>query len=290
MKLSIIVIFHDMRREAARTLFALSTLYQTGIDPDSYEVIALDNGSRQPLDGDLVRSFGPNFAYRFFDTSSPSPVEAVNFGADIATGDLIAVIVDGARMPTPGLVAQTIQAAQPFDEPFVCGLSWHIGPDLQNRSILEGYDQSVEDGLLDRISWRENGYDLFVISTIAASSNGGFLAGVPPECSWFCMRRSRFLGLGGFDARFRTPGGGLANHDFRDRALAVSELTPIVLLSEGVFHQFHGGVATNVRPEDHPMQAFRKEYREIRGVDYRQSPSPPVYYFGGIRVEARRFL
>lgn len=290
MKLSIVVIFHNMQREAARTLYSLGSAYQTGLSGVPYEVIAIDNGSAAPLDGDTVRAMGPEFRYRYFDTASVSPVAAVNAGVEMARGELIAVIVDGARLASPGLVGMSVRAARAFDAAFICALAWHLGPDDQGRSMLEGYDQTVEDRLLDGIGWPANGYDLFSVSAIASSSRDGILAGVPPECSWFCVDRRTFLDLGGFDPRFRTPGGGLVNHDFRERALARPGLTPVVLLGEGVFHQFHGGVASNVPPEQHPMARFQEEYTAIHGRPYLATPSPPAMFFGALPDQARRFL
>ena len=290
MRLSIVVIFHNMTREAFRTLYSLSPAYQTGLVSEDYEVIAIDNGSAQPLDGDWVQSLGPQFSCHMFETLSASPVEAVNAGARMATGDLLAVIVDGARMASPGLIGQTQRAAALYEEPFVATLSWHLGPDVQNRSVLSGYGQAEEDRLLDSIAWPDNGYALFSISTLAQSSQPGFLGGIPIECSWFTMRRDAFLRIGGFDRRFQSPGGGLVNHDFRDRALCLDDVMPVVLLGEGMFHQFHGGVATNVAPDDHPIHEFRAEYDQIHGRHYRQIPSPAVVYFGTLPEAARRFL
>jgi glycosyltransferase involved in cell wall biosynthesis len=246
MRLSIVGIFYDMQREAARTLRSLSEEYQADVT-DSYEVIAIDNGSTAPLHPATVQAMGANFRYRFFPTDSVSPSEAVNHGVGMAKGEFVAVIVDGARMATPGLVAKTLAAASSFREPFVCSLSWHLGPKVQNWSILEGYDQAEEDRLLASIDWQANGYDLFTIATIAPSSSSGYFSGVPTECSWLCLRRKTFHRLGGFDPRFRSPGGGLVSHDFRNRALQVPGIIPVMILGEGVFHQIHGGVSTNVR-------------------------------------------
>ena len=43
--LSVVVVFHNMRREAERTLHSLSRAYQRGVDDLDYEVIVIDNGS-----------------------------------------------------------------------------------------------------------------------------------------------------------------------------------------------------------------------------------------------------
>lgn len=290
MKLSIVVIFFNMQREAARTLESLSPAYQRGVDADDYEVIAVDNGSRQPLDAAAVCAFGPNFRYHFHDTDSVSPVEAMNYAAGMARGAALAVIVDGARMASPGLVRMSLNALRLSETAFICARAWHLGPDIQNVSVLDGYDQAAEDALLAGIDWRADGYRLFDISKIAPSSSGGFLGPFPPECSWFAMPRRAFLDLGGFDIRFQSPGGGLCNHEFRNRAVSAPGVSAICLLGEGVFHQVHGGVATNVPLTEHPLQMFNAEHEQLRGRKFAPVTLPHVQYFGTLSQPARRHL
>lgn len=177
-RLSIIVIIHKMTREVRRTLHAFSTAYQTGARENSYEVIVVENGV-QELTSDWVQSFGKNFRYHFHSTDSVSPAAAVNVGIRMARGDNIAIVVDGARIPTPGIVAKTQQAMDGAGPCFVGSLSRHLGPDVHWKASMEGYDQTVEDALLDSINWPEDGYRLFEISTIAPSSKCGFLNGLP---------------------------------------------------------------------------------------------------------------
>ena len=43
---TVVVVFYNMRREAERTLRSLSRGYQEGLDEVSYEVLAVENGSR----------------------------------------------------------------------------------------------------------------------------------------------------------------------------------------------------------------------------------------------------
>jgi glycosyltransferase involved in cell wall biosynthesis len=279
-----------MRREAARTLHTLSTSYQTDVCETDYEVIAIDNGSSEPLDPVWVGEFGPNFTYHFFPTDSVSPVKAVNFGFNKARGQYIALIVDGARMVTPGLVRSSLRALQSHNRPFVCAFAWHLGPEVQNSTILDGYDQAEEDQLLDSINWRVGSYRLFEISTLAQSSGVGFLGGMPSECSWLATSRNNIDQLGGFDERFETPGGGLVNHDFLARALSLDEIFPIVILGEGSFHQIHGGVATNVPLSEHPAASFQAEYQNIHGHSYQQVFPSATHYMGEMPDSARRFI
>lgn len=87
-----------------------------------------------------------------------------------------------------------------------------------------------------------------------------------------------------------SPGGGQVNHDFRNRLMTRPGITPILLLGEGVFHQFHGGVATNVPMAQHPRELFFSEHERIRGHRYTPAPTPEVVYFGTLPRPARRFL
>ena len=92
------------------------------------------------------------------------------------------------------------------------------------------------------------------------------------------MKRSDFLELGGFDERFTAPGGGLVNLDFFNRVHEDEKYTPIMLLGEATFHQFHGGVATNVTLDAHPWDAMAAEYEAIKKRGYSSNYRPPQYY------------
>lgn len=290
MKLSIVIITHNMRREAARTLYSLSPDHQAGVRADDYEVIVIDNGSSAPLDPESVKQFGPHFRYHYHETHSASPVDAVNLGAHMARGESLAIIVDGARMATPGIVRYTLSALRAEPDALVCALSWHLGPDVQPKSTQEGYDQAFEDAMLKKAGWREDGYQLFAISTLAPSSGTGFFGDFPLECSWVALERNRFHAMGGFDPRFQTAGGGLCNHDFRNRALQQPGIVPVKLLGEGVFHQVHGGIATNAPPAQRPLQAFHDEYTRIHGARFVPVDVVDPVYVGMMPAAARRFI
>jgi len=91
------------------------------------------------------------------------------------------------------------------------------------------------------------------------------------------MRRDDFLRIGGMDERFASPGGGLANLDFFNRAHALPDVSPIMLLGEATFHQFHGGVASNAPAGEHPWQRMAEEYRQVRGHEYAKQAGQPDY-------------
>lgn len=287
-KLSVIVVVHDMQREAPRTLFSLSPVYQKGAAAEAYEVVVIDNGSTAPLDAGAVERVAPNFRYHRHKTSSSSIVEAVNLGVELARGDRVAICVDGARILSPGVIHYMLAAFRAFENPFIHTLGWHLGEEVQNISIATGYDQITEDRLLESVDWRANGYALFSISSLALSCREGWFSPVA-ESNCFALRKSEFVRLGGFSSAFQEPGGGLVNLDFFSLACSAFELTPVLLLGEGTFHQFHGGVATNVEMRDHPWEKFHAEYVRVRGKEY-ATPQFSPHYLGRLSPEARRFL
>lgn len=284
--LSVIVVFHDMTREAPRTLATLSPAYQRGVSAADYEVLAVDVGSARPLDASLVAAHGPSFRL-LRAPAAASPAAAVNEAARQAAGHALALCIDGARMLSPGIVAGMLAALRMVSDPVVATLAWHLGPKVQNESILEGYDQTVEDRLLASVDWRGDGYELFRIATLAASSGSGWFRPIS-ESNCLAVPRAAWDALGGLEERFTSPGGGFVNLDFYRRACdRAAEL--VMLLGEGTFHQVHGGVATNAPWERHPFPIFHDEYRAIRGTDY-ASPARPACYLGELPEQALPFL
>ncbi len=274
--LSVIVVFFNMRREAARTLYSLTRSYQLQAHDLDYEVIAVDNGSTEPLDPADVTRWGPEFRYYQLDTQSVSPAGAVNFASTKARGRYIAVCVDGARILSPGVLHFTRLAARLHDAPIIATLAWHLGPKSQPQAVEDGYNQVAEDALLAGIDWQNDGYQLFQVSSPAHSSaNGWFLPFGESNC--LTVPRGMFDELGGFDERFCAPGGGLVNLDYLKRALDLPRAQLVVLLGEGTFHQCHGGIATNVSMENQPWNMFAAEYERIRGKRFRVAPQDPLF-------------
>jgi glycosyltransferase involved in cell wall biosynthesis len=282
--LSIIINFYNNRREAMNSLHALTRAYQRDAAAIDFEVMAIDNGSTQPLTAAEVQAFGPEFHYRFVQTDSVSPAAAINAACRDARGDQLLVIIDGAHLLSPGIYALAQRAFAQFANPLLATVSFHLGPKQQNQSVLEGYNQQIEDSLLVRSGWKENGYRLYTIAGSFADPGMGWF-GCAFEAGCFAMRKLDFLDLGGFDERFEARGGGLVALDFFQRAVARESGEYIMLLGEGSFHQFHGGVASNAPKKEHPWAEFNAEYTRIRGKTFARVPRRP-FYFGSIPNEA----
>jgi hypothetical protein len=282
-----------MAREAPRTLLSLSGSYQRHIDVDDYEVIVVDNGSNPPFDAKVIESLSGNFRLIRIDYVSPSPASAVNRGLAEARGEIIGVMIDGARMATPGLLHFARHGALLYDRAIVAALGWYLGYDLQSWAMKVGYNQAREDALLASISWPEDGYRLFDVATMDESSFDGWLAPIGETNALF-MRRELWDMLGGMEERFDTPGGGMVNLDMYRRACDLPGAELVILLGEGTFHQFHGGAATNAPVEKFPdmLAQWNKQYEAIRGCSWAHPKlkSPPTYLGRLPRTALARFV
>lgn len=273
-KLSVIVVAYNMARELPRTIRSLGVEMQREIGPDDYEILVVDNGSTQPWDEDACRRWVPSLRAHRMAKPAPSPVAAINEALALARGELIGVWIDGARLASPGLLAGALRASRIHPRPVVGTIGFHLGPDLQRRSIQAGYCQAREDELLASVRWQEDGYRLFEIASFAGSSAGGWFQPIGESNALF-MTRALWDELGGFDPSFEMPGGGLANLDMWRRACEAADTQVVILLGEGTFHQIHGGVATNA---DRPMfPEFHTEYQRIRGESYAVPAVEPIY-------------
>jgi hypothetical protein len=271
--ISVVVVTYDMDRELPRTLQSLAPGYQKDIDPSDYEVIVVDNGSPRPPDGAMLAAFPGRLRAARIDSAPASPAHAANLGLDMAEGALVGLLIDGARMASPGLISQAMLASRLTDRAVVTTLAWHLGDVPHMRAAEVGYDREVEDQLLRRTDWEADGYRLFEISTLAGSSRRGWF-GPLEESNALFMQGPLWQELGGLDERFEQPGGGALNHDLYRRACGLEGTRLIVLLGEGTFHQIHGGALTSAT---YPREMALAEYEALRGVPLSTPRFEPLY-------------
>ena len=273
---SIVVCAFNMERELPRTLQSLSPAMQHGVSSTDYEIIVMDNGSATPVEVRAVEQGGVNVRVIRLPPESMSPARALNRGIAAARGELIGVLVDGARIASPGVVALARLAHRLSERVVSLTLGFHLGTEVQMESVPRGYNQDEEDQLLTASGWAEDGYRLFDISIFAGSSNGGWFKPITESNALF-MHRDLWHELGGYDERFQTPGGGFVNLDTFARAVELPEVTMVTLLGEGTFHQVHGGAATSTLGV--LIDRFQAEYLNVRGKPY-TPPSYETLYFG----------
>ena len=285
--LSIVIGAFGMAQRTPRTVHSLSRRYQTGVEGLDYEIIVVDNGSPVAVDVESIEAIGPEVRVIRMEGLGVSPAGAINRAVAGSSGDHVGVVLDGARMVTPGVLALAQAALELDDRALATTLTWHLGPDHQIRSRLAGYSATVEDQLLESIRWPEDGYRLFEIAALASPNEQGWFGPINESCCTFLSRES-FDSLAGYDEAFVSPGGGFVNLDFFLRATQRANVDLIVLLGEGSFHQIHGGVASNAADPD-GWKVFAAEYEAIRGFPYIDPELEPVY-FGRLGPAAKRWV
>lgn len=280
MKLSVIVISYDMAREIPRTLQGLSRTYQRGAQELDYEVLLVDNGSPIPLDAQTWSHVDVPLRLIRIDDASPSPAPAINVALQQATGELVCLMIDGAHVLTPGVFEMALSSFAAFEDAVVAIRYFYLGMNEQTDAAVTGYNQQAEDKLMERIAWPQDGYRLFEIG-IALRSGAKRLAWFNRmfEANCLFMKRSLFQSLGGADEKFDFPGGGFVNLDLFKRAIDSPGVTPVQIIGEGCFHQFHGGTTTNSSGEkrNNRLAQYRAQYKEIRGDENVVSNVPFVY-------------
>lgn len=288
--LSIVLIVYKMPDQAERTLHSLSVKYQHGVRECDYEVIVVENHSDRILGAERATCHGNNVRYFLRQETLRTPVHAINFGAAKARGSHVAIMIDGARMVTPGIVQQALKAFMIDPDGAVSAPGYHLGSKLQQIAVNEGYNEHAEAKLLQGIDWPKDGYRLFDIAVLSGSCRGGFFL-ANHESNFIATSLRKWRSIGGIDVRYDDFGGGMANLDLYKRLLE-SPNTPLYLLyGEGSFHQFHGGVTTGT-PKDERDQVFKQikaQDQRIRGGSI-EPPSVRPILFGVPHPSVYRFI
>ncbi|MCB0916093.1 MAG: glycosyltransferase family 2 protein [Actinobacteria bacterium] len=273
-KLSIVVIVYKMSRQAENTLYSLSPAYQQGVSADDYEVIVVENSSADPLGAERALAMGPNFRYYARPNIGASPVPGIIFGVESTRAPILGLVIDGARMVTPRVVRYALDAFAITDHAMVNVPGYHLGTDEQHSN--PAHDEAAEQAMLDAVRWQEDGYRLFVISSyFRGRHQHGYLMPVMESNCLFCARAD-YESIGGADIRFDMPGGGMVNLDLYRQLAMLPHVELFALPGEGTFHQYHGGVTTTAdEGREDMLHAFREQYRELRGTNYRMVEREP---------------
>lgn len=283
--ISVIIIAYNMAREVPRTVLSFLPPYQLDIDIGDVEIIVMENGSSAPIDPQVVATWPDCVQYVKVENPLPSPARALNQGVEMAKGDWVCPVIDGARLITPGIFKASHALMKAHDNPVIATTGYHLGYKIQQENVLEGYNQAAEDALLDSIGWPHNPYSLFNISSLGGSARGSWFTQIA-ESNVLVMKKEFYKAIGGFDEKFNIPGGGLVNLDFFKRCVDHELSQYIMLLGEGSFHQYHGGVTTSRKVslpslEDEQKttwQVYSDQYLAIRGEVYKPPLAYPLIY------------
>ena len=288
---SLVVVVYNMPEQAEKTLYSLSSRYKRGVSEDDYDVIVVENKSSNTLSADFIESLPGNFSYHLRKETRPTPVHAANMGVRLSRRSHVAVLIDGARMVTPGVVRNLILGHRLHRDSVVTVPGYHLGKQLQQRAVEHGYGVQEEARLLSEVNWTRDGYSLFKIACFSGSCASGLFS-AHSESNCISLPRHLWSELRGFDTRFDQVGGGLVNLDFYKRACELPGVGHVVLLGEGTFHQFHGGVTTGGierRARAALLEDFQKQYECLRGSTFEAPDSTPIF-LGEIPPQLMRFV
>ena len=273
-----------------KTLESLTVPYQCGVSRDDYEVIIIENPSSEMLDSEWVNGLGDQFRYFAMESNSPSPVDAVNFGIAQARAPVTGLMVDGARLLSPGVLQYALMAYKISENAVVSVPGYHLGEQLQQQAVDSGYNEQVEAELLASINWPSNGYDLFQIACLSGSCAGGFFRPISESNCLFAS--TKILNeLGGCDSGFKAAGGGFVNLDLYRRLCEHPDVQVFLLPGEGTFHQYHGGVTTSKAhgDRDRVIVEMHDEYQQLRGCKF-TAPNVQTNLLGNIHKQVMPFV
>jgi glycosyltransferase involved in cell wall biosynthesis len=289
-RLSVIVVCYQMEEQVGNTLRSLLPPYQIKVKKSEYEILVIDNGSEKPLP-EATWKLASNVKYQHIPPgeASPNPGVAVNRAVRMSQGEAVCVILDGARMMTPGVISWGLRLLKMGGRAVVEVRAWHLGPKIQTESIVEGYNHEVEARMLEEAKWWENGYRLFEISAPTAQTRQGF-GTQSVEATCIFMSRALYDEIGGYNEAYKAPGGGLVNLDFYARAVEAAE-SVFTVLGEGTFHQVHGGAATGLtKPQlTEALERWGEESKGLRG-ELRAVDRKKFILAGHLPKECERWL
>lgn len=310
--ISIIVVVHNMPEQAWNTLQSLQTPYQrrssqvltdhsvddAGASPAqnqqadalNYEVVVVENRSENTLSPERILALPSHFRYLLRDEQGVSPAAAVNAGLELARGDCIGLLIDGARLLSPGVLALVRDAGKAFPNALINVPGYYLScegaeSDASDATALTAMEQSH----LQSIQWQQNGYRLFERAVFSNGNRHGYLRPFMESTAFF-VNRWALDRIGGADESFQLSGGGaLILHMFRQLGM-MAELDYVVLPGEGNFHQFHGGVSTRRNAErDELVKQFKRQLDSHWQGGY-QALSREAIMLGKLPEQALGFL
>lgn len=231
------------------TVYSLSARHQRNVAEQDYELIVIENHSDNTTDKNALLSLGQNIRYLCRTETGVSPAAAINAGFQMAQAPFIGLMIDGARMATPRVIEYALAAQQISPHSLTAIPSFNLGHALQHLHLETGYNEAMEQQLLEQSRWQHNGYRLFDISCIGeANPRGVFQSFMESNCYFTSL--DNFVAIGYADEAFHFPGGGGLNlHMFRSIGMLPDCKHYFVTPGEGTFHQFHGGVSTSQRED-----------------------------------------
>lgn len=288
-RLTVLLIGFHMPEQLANTLYSLRHDYQRNVSQEDYEVVLVENRSACCLAPEAVASLPDNFRYFLRDEAGVSPAAAINFGLEQARGEYVCLMIDGARLLTPGVLGNILRATVMRRDCFVAVPGYTLGYPQEHDRLGSQYCFELDRTHLQQLGWPANGYGLFERSFFSKSNLKGFFF-TNTESNCLTVRREELEKLGGADERFNLKGGGMLNLYFYRELLKQPRLHFFLLAGEGTFHQYHGGATSSGADGfDEFVDEMQAQYTAIAGERYVGVQREPVL-LGQISEQAMAFM
>jgi len=287
--LSIIVVAFRMPVQAYNTVYSLCSRYQIDAAEQDYEIIVVENQSSNLINPQSLESLGSNIRYFLYPEEGVSPVNGINFAFQHCQAKNVALLIDGARMITPGFVNNVLNIYRINDRSIIGVPGYQLG-EVQHNQIENPANCLVhEKQLLDSIDWPRNGYQLFDIASLSNANRFGYLHPLM-ESNCIVAPLEFYREIGFADTRFNLPGGGAVNlHIWRSLGM-IPNSQLYILPGEGNFHQYHGGVTTSESYfEDNLKERIKSQLDDIWEEKFHALRREPIL-FGKVSAAALPYL
>jgi len=200
--MSVVIPTHNHAWELDVTMYSLSRQY--GIMPDEYEILIVNTNPEDKETYSIAEKYSKKNIVRLiqvYDERAKTIKNACyggNLGArSYARGNILMMVVDSARVPTPGVLRKSRDCFERFGDRIVTTtIPYHF----YKHSSVPGFtvEECREKFLSTR--WKQDMYCLF---DYAADTNISS-SGIPNESTWLGVTKDNFIRVRGYNEFYKT--------------------------------------------------------------------------------------
>lgn len=199
--ISVVIPTHNHGWELDRVMFSLEKQY--GMQWDEYELIIVNSNPEDKETVDVAFKYGQDCGnVRLINVYDPKTEIITNAGycgnigaRMFARGEVLILVVDSARIPTPMVLRKTRDAFERFGPDIVTTtIPYHIGKHYTDPSF------TVEEcrKILHKTRWRQDAYHLFEVAAHTNISKSGKFN----ESTYLGVTKDNFFKIRGWNENF----------------------------------------------------------------------------------------